>query len=110
LGRCVLENLSLQQLMNRAYPPPEGQRLPLQERITGGSAWVENSTFNIDAKAEEPSTVTQDQLRAMLRTLLKERFKLAFHTNTKEVTGYFLVEAKGGFKLKESAGPGAGGP
>jgi uncharacterized protein (TIGR03435 family) len=36
----------------------------------------------------------------MLRTLLEDRFKLAVHHETKDMPGYALVVAKGGFKLK----------
>ncbi|SPE40254.1 conserved hypothetical protein [Candidatus Sulfopaludibacter sp. SbA3] len=38
----------------------------------------------------------------MLQTLLAERFKLAFHRETKELSVYALVVAKGGPNLKES--------
>ncbi len=43
----------------------------------------------------------------MLRTLLEDRFKLAVHRETKDMPGYALVVAKGGFKLKpvEPGGP-----
>jgi uncharacterized protein (TIGR03435 family) len=38
----------------------------------------------------------------MLQRLLAERFHLAVHRGTKEVSGYALIVAKGGPKLKES--------
>jgi uncharacterized protein (TIGR03435 family) len=39
---------------------------------------------------------------AMLRKLLDERFKLAFHTEPKELPVYVLTVARGGIKLEES--------
>jgi uncharacterized protein (TIGR03435 family) len=44
----------------------------------------------------------------MLRTLLEERFKLATHSEQKELPGYALVVAKSGLKLKPVE-PSAGG-
>ena len=38
----------------------------------------------------------------MLQALLKERFKLSFHMESKDITGYFLVPASGGPKLKQA--------
>jgi uncharacterized protein (TIGR03435 family) len=57
--------------------------------------------FNIEAKL--PSGTTAEQIPVMLRSLLSERFKLAFHREKAEVKGYTLLEAKGGVKMKESA-------
>jgi uncharacterized protein (TIGR03435 family) len=39
----------------------------------------------------------------MLRNLLAERFKLAFHYGKAETQGYALVVAKSGLKMQESA-------
>ena len=46
-----------------------------------------------------------DEQMSMLRNLLADRFKLAFHREPKELSLYALVVAKGGSKLKESTGP-----
>ena len=59
--------------------------------------------FNVEAKVA-PGT-TADQVKVMLRNLLAERFKLAFHYEKTETQAYALVVAKGGLKLKESAPP-----
>jgi uncharacterized protein (TIGR03435 family) len=45
----------------------------------------------------------------MLQSLMEERFKLALHRETRMEPIYELVVAKGGPKLKESAGPDANG-
>jgi uncharacterized protein (TIGR03435 family) len=76
-----------------------------------GPAWLKTAHYSIVAKLPPDSDFEQNQ--AMLRNLLAERFKLVVHRETKEVSGYALVPAKGGFKLKEVAfratpGPGMG--
>jgi uncharacterized protein (TIGR03435 family) len=95
-GQLVMTNLTLKRLVERAYSVK-----PFQ--VTGPD-WMENVRFDITAKYPEGS---KDSDRpAMLRTLLEERFKLASHTESRELPGYALVVAKGGLKLKpvESAG------
>jgi len=57
--------------------------------------------FNVEAKV--PPGATAEQVKAMLRNLLAERFKLAFHYEKGETQGYALVVAKSGLKMKESA-------
>lgn len=42
----------------------------------------------------------REQVPPMLQALLAERFKLALHHEQKEMAGYALAVAKGGFKLK----------
>ena len=57
--------------------------------------------FNVEAKV--PPGATAEQVKAMLRNLLAERFKLAFHYEKAETQGYALVVAKSGLKMRESA-------
>src|ERR1019366_4651230 len=61
----------------------------------------DTTRFNVAAKVS--SGVTAEQVRVMLRNLLADRFKLAFHHEKTEVKGYALVVAKRGSKMKESA-------
>jgi uncharacterized protein (TIGR03435 family) len=76
-GRLLAENVSLRTLIEDAY-----QILPLQ--LTGGPKWLDYRKFSINATANE--SVTGDQMRIMLRTLLKQRFALTMHTETKDVS------------------------
>lgn len=57
--------------------------------------------YDITAKTD-PDT-TENQMRLMMRTLLSDRFKLAFHVEKKELHVYSLVVAKGGVKMHLSA-------
>ncbi len=72
------------------------------QAISGGPAWVESAHFDIVAKTPGDVRPTLDQQMAMLRSLLSERFGLAFHRESKELRVYALTAAKGGPKLKES--------
>jgi uncharacterized protein (TIGR03435 family) len=49
--------------------------------------------FDIFAKAEM-ATVTVPEVRAMLRTLLEERFQLRWHWQPREIDSYLLVPAR----------------
>ena len=89
-GQIVFTNQTLKRLIERAYSVK-----PFQ--VTG-PAWMETVSFDIAAKYP-PDTQTDDRT-LMLRTLLEDRFKLAAHRESKDLPGYALVVAKGGFKLK----------
>jgi uncharacterized protein (TIGR03435 family) len=65
-----------------------------------GPDWLNRERYDIVAKAGGPST--ERQLRLMLQTLLAERFKLAFHRETKTLPVYEMLVAKGGARLIES--------
>jgi len=65
-----------------------------------GPDWLRSTRFDVNARV--PQGATRDQYRLMLQNLLAERFKLALHHETKEVTTYDLVVGKNGPKLKES--------
>jgi uncharacterized protein (TIGR03435 family) len=62
--------------------------------------------FNIVAKP--PSPVNRDEMKVLIQSLLAHRFKLAIHRETKTMSAYELLVAKGGLKVKEVE-PGPGG-
>jgi uncharacterized protein (TIGR03435 family) len=66
--------------------------------VTGGPKWMDSDRYNINAKAAGPAK--DPELLLMLRTLLVERFKLEVHRQSKPVSGYALVVAKSGLKIK----------
>jgi uncharacterized protein (TIGR03435 family) len=73
----------------------------IQENQISGPEWIRGDRYDIMARAERPVTV--DQLKLMMRALLKERFGLEFHRERKEMTAYEMTVAKGGHKMKEAA-------
>lgn len=79
-GRYVGVNVTLMRLVRLAYRP-------IQE-FEGGPEWKERDHFDVEAvTGANPS---QEQMLAMLRTLLAERFKLRAHTETRALPVYEL--------------------
>jgi uncharacterized protein (TIGR03435 family) len=62
-----------------------------------GPGWLDKDRF--DTIAKSPPGVPDTQLQPMLQTLLKERFKLTAHLETRELPVYYLVIAKDGVKM-----------
>jgi uncharacterized protein (TIGR03435 family) len=96
-GRITMENLSIKQIILNAYG--------IQNHQYSGPAWLENERYNIDAKAD--TKVEYKELMTMLQTLLADRFKLKVHHESKSVSGYALVVARGGLKVKPVEGEGS---
>jgi uncharacterized protein (TIGR03435 family) len=77
------------------------------DRLTGEPGWVNTERFDIEAKVAAEDVATLKNLKpaeriAMLLPVFQERFGLKFHHETKDLTVYALVIAKGGLKMKEA--------
>src|SRR5207253_2366492 len=94
-GKVDIGYLSLRELIPMAYDVK-----PFQ--VTGPD-WLSAQRFDILAKL--PEGATKEQVPAMLRALLEERFKLKAHRENKEQPVYSLEVAKGGPKFKEAPAP-----
>jgi len=88
----IATNLPLRTYLMIAYVVRDTQ-------ISGAPAWFANDRYDLNAKAEKPSTV--DELHTMLANLLADRCGLKIHKETKETTGYALVIDKGAPKVTE---------
>ena len=96
-GRITAASLTLKSLLVMAY----GVR---SDQITGGPGWIGSDRFDINAKTEVPmDRIPEDQLRAMLQALLKERFQLKVHHESERRTVYALVVGKNGPKFQPSS-------
>ena len=84
--------MSLKDLIANAYDVKPYQ-------ITGPD-WMATARFDIVAKL--PEGASKDDAPRMLQSLLKERFNLTAHLDTREHPVLALVVAKGGPKMKES--------
>lgn len=73
-------------------------------QISGAPAWFESDNFDISAKPEADGLPNRTQLEGMLQSLLKDRFKLAFHREKKELSVYAITVGKSGSKLAQSTG------
>jgi uncharacterized protein (TIGR03435 family) len=98
--RLTLEAYSISELIEEAYDL-KSYRVTFAE--PSAQRFVEDTYYNIVAKAEGEGTPTKAEFRQMLQTLLAERFNLKFHHETKEMPVYALVVGKNGPKFKESA-------
>jgi uncharacterized protein (TIGR03435 family) len=95
-NRYTASNVTLSFLVQLAYGVP-------YEQITGlEKLGLEH--YEVSTKADDGVLLTSEQLQPRMRRLLEERFKLATHAEMKDFDGYALVVAKGGPKLKPTAG------
>ena len=85
------ENSNLEFFVEQAYRVNSVQ-------ILGEAAWMQNETWQIEAKTTGPAPMADRIL--MLQTLLADRFKLVLHTETRMLPVYSLVVAKGGVKMQ----------
>jgi uncharacterized protein (TIGR03435 family) len=90
--RLMLQNQTLQDCIRIAFEVKAVRVGP------GGPKWMESQRFDIEAKALSVSG--DHEMKAMLRALLLERFKLEIHRETKMSPGFALVVARGGLKIR----------
>ena len=83
--RYVIHRATLVDLMARAYSVDA-------DKILGGPAWVDYDRYEIDAKVK-PGT-SDAALRAMLQSLLGERFGLTVKPDVQKVPGLILSRGK----------------
>jgi uncharacterized protein (TIGR03435 family) len=77
------------------------------KQIVGGPDWLDKDRFDIAAVPDVDGAPNPEQVRSMIRKLLKDRFQLAFHKEKRDLSAYVLAVAKGGQKLTptEMKGP-----
>jgi uncharacterized protein (TIGR03435 family) len=90
-GRWTASGITVGMLIQNAYDVKDYQ-------ISGGPSWLNSERYDIVAKADTPN-LTRENTKVLLQSLLKERFNLQFHRETKELPIYALVVGKGGHKL-----------
>ena len=66
-------------------------------QISGGAGWNESEHYDIEAVATKP--FEQDEYRAMIQTMLADRFGLVIHHAVEDRSGYALVVNRNGPKL-----------
>jgi uncharacterized protein (TIGR03435 family) len=96
-SRLIMSNVTLTTAIRWAY------KLGVYE--IAAPDWAGEQRYDIGATAS--GAVSEDQLRVMLQALLADRFKVVVHRQTRDVSGYALVQGK---KLKlTQAEAGVGG-
>ena len=91
-GRVNYKNVSLKDVLQRAYNVRRVQ--------ISGPEWLDSDRYDIVGKV--PAGVSDDQIPAMLQSLLSERFKLTLHREKKETPVYALLVGKNGPKLEKA--------
>jgi uncharacterized protein (TIGR03435 family) len=83
-GTLAVANFPVSQLIPIAFGVTPSQ-------VTGGPGWL-SERYDITAKSVE-GVSNRDVLRALLRAVLEQRFKLRTHTDSRELEVYALVPA-----------------
>jgi uncharacterized protein (TIGR03435 family) len=81
-GRVVAQNVSLRDLIRGAYALEDSQ-------LEGIPPAMRSTRFDLEARIGGEATI--DTARAMTRTLLAERFRLAVHPETRPLAVYELL-------------------
>ena len=107
-GRFNAIGVTLKMLIGAAYATPA----PLPDyQLIGGPDWIGSDRFDVIAKAAgDPQPGPQGPppvMFQMLRTLLKERFQLAVHNESRELPVYAMVTSRSDKKLGSQIGPSA---
>lgn len=95
-GRVKMTNEPVKLLIRQAFRLQNAQ-------IAGGPNWIESDRYDIEAKTGRPEKIAPDQLSPLMQDLLRERFHLKFHHETRELTVLAIVAAKSGAKLQPKA-------
>jgi uncharacterized protein (TIGR03435 family) len=88
----ILLNWPLREIVLKAYK--------IEDYSLSAPDWLASQNFDINAKAAQKAT--DAEVRTMLQSLLVERFQLRVHSETREMQGFALLPAKGGFRIKPS--------
>jgi len=95
-NRVTFSRVTLCGLIRLAYEVHEYQ-------VYGMPDWMrkreQSMYYDIEARADGDGPLTADRARAMLRTLLTDRFRLRLHNEKIEMPVYALIVSKGGPKL-----------
>jgi len=104
VGRhALMKNETLDNLIALAY----GVQV---KQVVGGPAWFETEHYDIDGVPDVEGQPNLKQIQEMYQKLLADRFKLAFHHDTRELSVYELVVSRVGPKLAKSKGDPNGMP
>jgi uncharacterized protein (TIGR03435 family) len=91
--RIELRSVTIRYVVNLAWG------FASNDRLVGAPKWFDTDHFDIVAKSTgadwtDVQPLEYNDLQRMLRTLLVERFKLAFHTEDRSLDAYTLISDK----------------
>jgi uncharacterized protein (TIGR03435 family) len=92
-GGYTFTNVTVRSLISLGYGLPF-------DRILGGPSWMASDRYDIDASGKESTTLQETGVK--VRSLLRDRFRLAVHMDRRDLPVYLLVLARADGRL----GPG----
>jgi uncharacterized protein (TIGR03435 family) len=98
--RIILSCVTLRNLI-RVASNPNGIRGLTPIDVLGGPSWIDKDTFDLEAKAESPTSITQ-MTGPMLQRLLEERFQLKVHKEFRNKPVYEMTVVKSNPNMKAS--------
>jgi uncharacterized protein (TIGR03435 family) len=99
-GRFIAQTGWVRAVIGWAYDVlPPGVFPPV--KVHGGPTWIDSDRYYFAAKAEDQNA-GPDRIRAMVQTLLVDRFKLVVHRETLQEQVYTLAVGKNGSKMQET--------
>lgn len=98
-GRVFVRNTTVRALVQFAYRDASASPYAALYTVVDGPAFIDSDRFAVEAKSE--NAVSMEVARAMMRSLLEERFALKAHSETRELPVYQLVIGKGGLRMKQ---------
>ncbi len=88
-GRLTAKNATLRMILQTAYG--------LSALQINGPGWLDSDRYDLEAKS--PPGVPDTEIMPMLQSLLKARFLLTTHRESREMPVYDLIVAKEGLKV-----------
>jgi uncharacterized protein (TIGR03435 family) len=103
-GRFSGQGFTLRDLIGYAYDADNSRQ------VIGGPSWIDSERYDVMGKPERTDSLTLDEVKLMLQTLLAERFQLKIHRDTREMPVYVMTVAKSGLKMKQRSDGDGGEP
>jgi uncharacterized protein (TIGR03435 family) len=86
-GRFTITNVPLRFILLDAYQL-------LAHQLIGTPEWASSTSYDIVATYPSGSTPSEQDVRMMVQALLRDRFKLVVHRETRELSAYALTLAR----------------
>ncbi len=93
-GEESIGNLELRKIVASSFR--------IQDSMVFGPAWMDSVKYDILGKGPD-ANATSPEVWEMMRSLLRDRFQMQYHIETREAPIYALTVAKGGPKLRDAA-------
>jgi uncharacterized protein (TIGR03435 family) len=94
-GELMMTNVTLADILRFAFTITNDEQI-------AGPDWMRNKNVRFDILAKAAPDTPNEQIRLMLQTLARERFKLVYHHEPRELTFLVLAIGKKGSKLVEA--------